>query len=127
MVGMQLCFLPVIQGCKKFEWAGTGVRKRCRLSQVRLAAIHYIALLQKMLTKEMDRFLHWANDDNEPDPMLKAGIAHLWFIMIHPFDDGNGRVGRAVTDYMLAGSYPTLMQIVSFSKHIKLRQKRLLI
>ncbi|MCD6390098.1 MAG: Fic family protein [Desulfobulbaceae bacterium] len=43
--------------------------------------------------------------------------------MIHPFDDGNGRIGRAVTDYLLARSYPTLMELVSFSKHISLDRK----
>ncbi len=63
------------------------------------------------------------NGNNEPPLLLKAGIAHLWFIMIHPFDDGNGRVGRAVTDYQLAGAYPTAMQLVSFSKHISMDRK----
>ena len=85
--------------------------------------VHYIAPPQEMLAKEMDRFLQWVHEDNEQDPILKAGIAHFWFIMIHPFDDGNGRVGRAVTDYLLAGSYPALMGIVSFSKHISKDRK----
>jgi Fic family protein len=52
-----------------------------------------------------------------------AGIAHLWFIMIHLFDDGNGRIGRAVTDFVLARSYPSLMELVSFSKYISLDRK----
>lgn len=85
--------------------------------------VHYVAPPQKILSKEMGRFLQWVNGNNEPTPLLKAGIAHLWFIMIHPFDDGNGRVGRAVTDYQLAGTYPTAMQLVSFSKHISMDRK----
>ncbi len=85
--------------------------------------IHYVAPPQNILSKEMSRFLQWINSNNEPEPLLKAGIAHLWFIMIHPFDDGNGRVGRAVTDFQLAGSYPAVMQIVSFSKHISIDRK----
>jgi len=82
--------------------------------------VHYVAPPQKKLSKEMAQFLHWVNSNNEQEPLLKAGIAHLWFIMIHPFDDGNGRVGRAVTDYQLAGNYPAVMQLVSFSKHISM-------
>ncbi len=85
--------------------------------------IHYIAPPQKILSKEMNQFLHWVNGNNEQSPLLKAGIAHLWFIMIHPFDDGNGRIGRAVTDYQLAGDYPAVMQLVSFSKHISIDRK----
>ena len=85
--------------------------------------VHYVAPPQKRLPKEMGHFLQWVNSNNEPDPLLKAGIAHLWFIMIHPFDDGNGRVGRAVTDYLLAGAYPAAMQLVSFSKHISMDRK----
>jgi Fic family protein len=85
--------------------------------------IHYIAPPQTRLSKEMDQFLHWVNSNNEQEPLLKAGIAHLWFIMIHPFDDGNGRIGRAITDYQLAGNYPAVMQLVSFSKHISIDRK----
>lgn len=85
--------------------------------------VHYVAPPQAELAKEMARFFDWINKKNETDPLLKAGIAHLRFIMIHPFDDGNGRIGRAVTDYLLAGSYPTLMELVSFSKHISLNRK----
>ncbi len=85
--------------------------------------VHYVAPPKAELDKEMNRFLAWINMDNEPDPILKAGIAHLWFVMIHPFDDGNGRIGRAVTDYLLARSYPSLMELVSFSKYISMDRK----
>ena len=85
--------------------------------------VHYVAPPKAELAREMTSFFNWVNAWNEPDPLLKAGIAHLWFIMIHPFDDGNGRIGRAVTDYLLARSYPSLMERVSFSKHISLNRK----
>lgn len=78
--------------------------------------VHYIAPPHSRLGMEMERFLHWANTTGEHPPLIKAGIAHLWFIMIHPFDDGNGRVGRAIIDYIMAARYPRLMQLVSFSK-----------
>jgi len=85
--------------------------------------VHYIAPPRSQLQSEMNHFLSWINAGNETDPILKAGIAHLWLIMIHPFDDGNGRVSRAVTDYLLAKKFPWLMQIISFSKHVSLDKK----
>ena len=78
--------------------------------------VHYIAPPHSRLDIEMERFLRWVNTTGEHPPLIKAGIAHLWFIMIHPFDDGNGRVGRALIDYIMAAQYPRLMQLVSFSK-----------
>ncbi|VAW39089.1 Fic domain protein, PA0574 type, partial [hydrothermal vent metagenome] len=86
--------------------------------------VHYVAPPKAELDGEMSRFFDWIDTENEQEPLLKAGIAHLWFIMIHPFDDGNGRIGRAITDYLLARSYPSLMELVSFSKHISLERKR---
>src|SRR5271170_3251973 len=56
------------------------------------------------LEKEMTGFLEWFNGGPEIDPVLKAGIAHLWFVTIHPFDDGNGRIARAIADLCLARS-----------------------
>jgi Fic family protein len=78
--------------------------------------VHYIAPPHSRLDIEMERFLRWVNTIGEHPPLIKAGIAHLWFIMIHPFDDGNGRVGRAIIDYIMAAQYPRLMKLVSFSK-----------
>ncbi len=85
--------------------------------------IHYIAPPQNELNNEMGVFLNWANTNDDQNPLLKAGIAHLWFIMIHPFDDGNGRVGRAITDYLMSLNYPALMQLISFSKHFSKDRK----
>jgi Fic family protein len=52
----------------------------------------------------MEEFLLWLNNDNSQNTIYKAIIAHLYFVLIHPFDDGNGRIARAITDYILAGS-----------------------
>ena len=71
----------------------------------------------------MDVFLKWVNSNDEYHPLIRAGIAHLWFIMIHPFDDGSGRVGRAITDYIMSINYPSFMQVISFSKHSSLDRK----
>ncbi len=85
--------------------------------------VHYIAPPNHQLQDEMKPFLFWVNEVNETEPILKAGIAHLWLIMLHPFDDGNGRISRAVTDYLLSKHFPLLMQIISFSKQVSLDRK----
>ncbi len=64
--------------------------------------VHYEAVKPEAVKTEMDKFLEWFNNENCLDPVLKAAIAHFWFIIIHPFDDGNGRIGRAITDMLLA-------------------------
>lgn len=64
--------------------------------------IHYEAPASARVPKEMDRFLAWLEAANEPDSLVKAALAHLWFETIHPFEDGNGRVGRAIVDLILA-------------------------
>ena len=66
--------------------------------------VHYEAPIASRLKKEMRAFLDWFNTENANDPVLKAGIAHLWFVTIHPFDDGNGRIARAIADQALARS-----------------------
>jgi len=64
--------------------------------------VHYVAPQPERVPGEMKRFLEWINEKHETDPYVKAGIAHLWFESIHPFDDGNGRIGRAIIDLLLA-------------------------
>ena len=66
--------------------------------------VHYQAPGSERIEPEMEKFLNWLEGDNEIDLVLKAAIAHLWFVTIHPFDDGNGRISRAITDMMLARS-----------------------
>ena len=64
--------------------------------------VHYEAPASADVPKEMARFLDWVNNEKDTDPVLKAAIAHLWFVAIHPFDDGNGRLTRTITDMLLA-------------------------
>ena len=64
--------------------------------------VHYEAPAAKRLESEMTRFLEWFNTDFRMEPVLKSAIAHLWFVSIHPFDDGNGRIARAIADCQLA-------------------------
>lgn len=64
--------------------------------------VHYEAPASADVPKEMSLFLDWINSEKGTDPVLKAAIAHLWFVAIHPFDDGNGRLARTITDMMLA-------------------------
>ena len=66
--------------------------------------IHFKAPEAGRIPDEMKRFLSWFNKREKLDPVLKAALAHLWFITIHPFDDGNGRIARAISDMLLARS-----------------------
>jgi len=81
--------------------------------------VHYEAVAATDVEKEMKQFLDWFNDDIiQIDPVLKAAIAHFWFIIIHPFDDGNGRIARAISDRMLARSESSNERFYSLSKQI---------
>lgn len=72
----------------------------------------------------MDKFLHWFNEDVKTDPVLKAGIVHFWFIIIHPFDDGNGRIARAISDLLLARADKSAERFYSMSSQILVERKR---
>lgn len=85
--------------------------------------IHYQAPSAERVPAEMDRFIAWVNSDEPIDAVLKAAIAHLWFVSIHPFDDGNGRIARALTDMLLARSENTGKRFYSVSAEMKLLQK----
>lgn len=74
------------------------------------------------LEKEMARFLKWANGSNRTDPVLRAAIAHLGFVTIHPFDDGNGRIARAIADWQLARSENSPQRCYSMSAQISLER-----
>jgi Fic family protein len=86
--------------------------------------IHYVAIKPDQVKPEMDRFLDWYNSEQGLDPVLKAAIAHFWFIIIHPFDDGNGRLGRALTDLMLSRSENSAERFYSMSSQIMVERKR---
>jgi Uncharacterized conserved protein len=82
--------------------------------------VHYEAVPAKNVKAEMDKFLSWLNDDNIViDSVLKSAIAHFWFIIIHPFDDGNGRIARAISDRLLARSENSPERFYSLSNQIQ--------
>jgi len=85
--------------------------------------IHFTAPAAKRVAEEMNRFLRWFNSDTDMDLVLKAAIAHLWFITIHPFDDGNGRIARALTDLLLARSEKSPHRFYSLSAQIQAERK----
>lgn len=80
--------------------------------------IHYRAPSPERVKEEMDGFLYWLNADNGIPAILKAAIAHLWFVCIHPFDDGNGRIARAISDMILASLDGDSMHFYSLSRQI---------
>lgn len=82
--------------------------------------VHYEAPKPERVPQEMERFIAWVNAEVKMDEVVKAAIAHLWFVTIHPFDDGNGRIARALTDMMLARSERTSKRFYSMSAEIKL-------
>jgi len=84
--------------------------------------VHYEAPASERLDAEMSRFLDWF-ETAAPDPVLKAGIAHLWFVTIHPFDDGNGRIARAIADLALARAEGTAQRFYSMSAQIRTERK----
>ena len=86
--------------------------------------IHYEAIKPQFVQQEMDHFIQWFNDDNTLDPVLKAAIAHFWFIIIHPFDDGNGRIARALTDLLLAKAEKSGERFYSMSSQILNERKQ---
>lgn len=84
--------------------------------------VHYQAPDAKRLRKEMNAFLKWFETDQGVDLVLKAGVAHLWFVTIHPLDDGNGRIARAIADMMLARSENIAERFYSMSAQIRLER-----
>ncbi|MFD2288930.1 DUF4172 domain-containing protein [Pedobacter petrophilus] len=85
--------------------------------------VHFQAPDSAVLNTEMGQFIHWFNHVNDIDPIIKAALAHLWFVTIHPFDDGNGRIARAITDMQLARADETFQRFYSLSTQIRLERK----
>lgn len=86
--------------------------------------VHYEAVKPENVPAEMDKFFSWFNNDSKLDPVIKAAIDHFWFIIIHPFDDGNGRVARAITDMLLARAENSGERFYSMSSQILVERKR---
>lgn len=85
--------------------------------------VHFEAPPAHLLDAEVNDFLLWFNVDQQDDPLIKAGLAHLWFVTIHPFDDGNGRIARAVGDMALAHAEHSTYRFYSFSAQIQRERK----
>jgi len=81
--------------------------------------VHFEAPPADRLDAEMARFLAWANSASNEPPLIKAGLAHLWFVTLHPFDDGNGRIARAVGDQFLARADGSPQRFYSLSAQIQ--------
>jgi Fic family protein len=85
--------------------------------------VHYEAPTFDRLDGEMAAFLDWFEGGGQIDPVLKAAVAHLWFVTIHPFDDGNGRIARAIADMALARSEGSPQRFYSMSAQIRAERK----
>lgn len=85
--------------------------------------VHYEAVPAQNVQKEMDVFLDWFNTDINSPTYLKSAIAHFWFVCIHPFDDGNGRIGRAIADMALSQADDSAMRFFSMSRQINKDKK----
>lgn len=85
--------------------------------------VHYEAPSARRLNAEMSRFLAWANKKDGTDPVSRAALAHLWFVTIHPFDDGNGRIARAIADWALARSEGSSQRFYSMSSQMRAERK----
>lgn len=85
--------------------------------------VHFEAPDAEKLDAEMSRFLEWFNEPSSIDPILKAGIAHFWFVTIHPFEDGNGRIARAIADMALARADGSKERYYSMSAQIEADRK----
>jgi Fic family protein len=80
--------------------------------------VHFVAPAADRLEREIGRFLQWFGSNEQEDPLLKAAIAHLWFVTVHPFEDGNGRIGRAIAEMCLARSDGSAQRFYSMSSQI---------
>jgi Fic family protein len=86
--------------------------------------VHFEAVKAENVKAEMDKFINWINEKSQIDPVLKSAIAHFWFVTIHPFDDGNGRIARAISDMLLARSDESSQRFYSMSNQILKERKK---
>ena len=86
--------------------------------------VHFEAPPASKVPSEMNAFLDWIEKYTDLDAVLKAGLAHLWFVTIHPFDDGNGRIARAITDMLLARADKSPQRFYSMSAQIQAERNK---
>jgi len=85
--------------------------------------VHYVAVPQQQIKKDILELLVWSNNVDE-NIYIKSALAHLWFVIVHPYDDGNGRIARAITDYLLsAQSNEKAFKLYSFSMAVNSDRK----
>lgn len=92
--------------------------------RIRSKNIHFEAPTAGRLAVEVARFLDWFEGSDKTDPVLRAGLAHLWFVTIHPFEDGNGRVSRAIADLALARADGSALRFYSMSTQLEAEKKQ---
>jgi Fic family protein len=85
--------------------------------------VHFEAPPPEQVEKEMNEFIDWFNRDRKTDMVIKSAIAHFWFLIVHPFDDGNGRIARAISDLLLARSDYSSQRFYSLSSQILTERK----
>lgn len=86
--------------------------------------VHFEAPAADLLETETERFLNWINEHQRIDPVIKSAVAHLWFVTLHPFEDGNGRIARAISDMLLARSDNQSYRFYSMSAQIRKERKQ---
>lgn len=86
--------------------------------------VHYQAPAADAVPAEMKQFLHWFNADSTPKDYIKSAVAHFWFVSIHPFDDGNGRISRAIADMALSQADDSSLRFFSISRQINKDKRR---
>jgi Fic family protein len=84
--------------------------------------VHFEAPPSEEVRREMKQFLKWLNGPDPTDPVIRSAVAHLWFLTIHPFDDGNGRIARAISDMLLSRSDQSRQRFYSLSAQIRLER-----
>ena len=127
MTGMPQCSQQVRSGMNKIT---VGSWRTIDADPMRVVSgpmgkerIHFEAPSADRLEKEIQAFLVWFEGSHDVDPVIKAGIAHLWFVTIHPFEDGNGRMARAIGDMALARADDTQDRFYSLSSQIEAERK----
>ena len=111
----------IVVGAWRDEKSGTDAG--CLRARIGHEKVHYEAPAAGKLDAEMSAFLDWFNGQDNIDLVIKAALAHLWFVTIHPFDDGNGRIARAIADMSLARSEDSPQRFYSMSAQIRLERK----
>lgn len=110
---------PIVVG----RWRPDGEPMQVVSGPMGKETVHFQAPEADLLEVEMTKFLAWFNEPPATDPVLKAGVAHFWFVTIHPFEDGNGRIARAIADMALARADGTKDRFYSMSSQIEAERK----